>query len=193
VPKNYKKEKLMEILSTIITSSIVTGILVFVFKESYKHKLDILIKDLDFLRNHQSKDFTKVQDSFSEVWSLLVELEDYLNYNLSVELQSGNISNKEFRKKRLLIKQNSIWLPESLHDKTNIALNNIANHFESTVNQFVKAINEKKPELRDNEKILEDTNQALKTLNLKTKEELETLKKEFRQFKTSFIESQSKR
>ena len=108
----------MEILITIMGSSAIVGLFVFIFQQSYKAKLQELSKRLDESITYRSKDFDQSFVAINAVWKSVVKLEDYIKFEYPKDIDNGNITSEPIRPLWLEIKQSMALLPDQIFDPT---------------------------------------------------------------------------
>lgn len=174
----------MDILVSIITSSVVVGILKFLFEEKYKQKIALLSKDVDFLKANEAKDFDYANQAIRNIWNELLAFDDFIRYDLPKNVESGNFNNSKIREFLLNIKKETISLPNELYDLTENCLDDILINGMDTMNKFVYDFNLfKKGKLLEDE-VLENTNKNLNNFQEKFNESLILLRKEYREYIT---------
>lgn len=109
----------LEVSLSILGSSGVSGYLIFILQQKYKSRLDILLRKVDFLEKRSAKDFEHFFSSMIEIWSSLVDLEDYFRFELAKEIESGTVSFLNLRPFLTKINKAKALLPEQVYEDTN--------------------------------------------------------------------------
>lgn len=176
-------------IETIATSAIVTGILVFVFKESFKAKLALVTKDIDDLKKYQSKDYDKTSESIKAIWMELANIDDYIRHGIAHDIDSGSLSNLPLRPFQLAIQKEMVLLPDSLYEKTENCLNHLSAYWKESVNKIVREATLGGNASKSEEACREKVNEYLSALRSNFNDELSKLRIEYR----SYVSDHSKK
>ncbi|MBN3133278.1 hypothetical protein [Pectobacterium brasiliense] len=176
----------MEILTSILTSTFVSGVFAFVFKEMLKTRLDSMKRKIETVIAYQSKDFDATREEVSKIWSSFSKLDDYFSYELSKEIESGKLSNETFRKYSLDIRTRMALLPENLYEACDNMLNDISESFNESMRNISALTKEYLP--TQSEFSLEKANKELEDLREFSRSQLLNLRTLFREYITEHIQ-----
>lgn len=175
----------MDILISIITSTTVVGILTFIFKEKYKHKITLLSKDIDSLKTYKAKDFDYTNQAIKNIWHELALIDDYLRHGLAQDIESGILSNLKLRPFLLNIKKETILLPNELYNLTEKCLDDMSESWSNELSKVVNDINLVKSNKLTENKCMENTNNNLNNLRKTFSTSLLKLRKKYRDYITN--------
>lgn len=131
----------MEILITTLSSSVIVGIFVFIFQQSYKAKLQQLSKRLDESIIYRSKDFDQSFVAINEVWKSIAKLEDYIKFDYAKDIDKGSITSEPIRPLWLEIKQSMALLPDPIFEPTNEFLEQFGKSWDQNCSEIIKLVN----------------------------------------------------
>jgi hypothetical protein len=131
----------MDMLITTLSSSVIVGVFVFVFQQSFKAKLGQLTKRMDESIAYRSKDFDQSFSAINEVWKSVTLLEEYIKFDFSTDVQNGEVTNKPLRPLWLGIKQNMALLPDQIYLPTQEFLDTFGKNWEAHCTETIRLWN----------------------------------------------------
>ncbi|HCG8164532.1 hypothetical protein WOB87_12520 [Vibrio parahaemolyticus] len=173
---------LQEIITTILTSSLITGLFVFLFKESYKAKLNQLSKDLDSIKSYQAKDYDSVTSSIKSIWGHLADIDDYMRNGIAKDIEKGSISNQPLQPFLLAINKEMVFLPEQIYKTTDSSLEKLSNIYCKTINDIGSFVNGARDDLEKQKQAPKQVNSILSESRYEFDLVLKDLRKEFREY-----------
>ncbi len=179
----------MDFLISIATSTGVVGILVIIFKESYKKKLVKLTKKIDALDKYQARDFDISLEAITTIWSQIALLDDYIRYDLPNDIMGSSASNEFYRKHELIIRKAMVLLPESLYTSTHSCLEKLRAALEECINGIAEISTRKDQNLVNEVQAIKDANLLLEGLRVGTRENLDDLRKSYRDHVGTVVQS----
>ncbi len=179
----------MEILTTIITSSIVVGIFVFVFKESFKAKLESISKDIDSIKSFQEKDFDYVSDSMKKIWGNLADIDDYLRHGIAHDIDKGQLSNMPLRPYLLEIKKEMALLPDDIYVPTETCLSMMSDEWVSTMGKIEKVASSGREGKQTEKECIDGVNSHLSELRAEFNKYLSDLRTDYRAYISKHVKN----
>lgn len=153
-------ESEMEILISVLSSSAIAGIFVFLFKESFKAKLSIVKAKLDKLDRYQDKDYDHSFKSINDIWVAFSGLDDYLRFDFPIDISKGKIDSRSLRTHLLKIRESMALLPESVYVVTEQCLEEISREWEICAKEIVRLTNLNAEGSHEPKNLLEEANKC---------------------------------
>ena len=178
----------MEILTSVITSSVVVGIFVFIFQASFKEKLNILSKRVDESISYRSKDFDQSFTAISSVWKSIVLLEDYIKFGFSGDIDRGKITSEPLRPLWLEIKQSMALLPDQIFIPTDEFLNKFADSWEKNCSEIISLANQVVENPQNREALKTQVNEKLKVFRQSLEKNMMELRGVYREYISQHFE-----
>ncbi|MBV1929216.1 MAG: hypothetical protein KUG81_06860 [Gammaproteobacteria bacterium] len=179
----------MDVLVTTLSSSVIVGVFVFVFQQSFKTKLDQLSKRMDESIAYRSKDFDQSFSAINEVWKSVTLLEEYIKFDFAEDIQNGKVSNKPLRPLWLAIKQNMALLPDQIYSPTQEFLDKFGKSWESHCSETIRLWNLSVGRPEDEKgKIQEELNQLFKSFRENLSSEMNALRGIYRGYISEHFE-----
>lgn len=178
----------MEIIISVVTSTAIVAVLVFVFKESFKSKLEVIKREIEIIRANQSKDLDFTREAITAIWSCFARLDDNLRYDFPIEIASGNISPESIRPFLLEIRTKMVLLPEELYEACDLALFNLRESWNTSSNKILQLTKGYHSDRSQHDANLVKANDALDELKKSVEQQLIDLRKLFREYITKQIQ-----
>ncbi len=176
----------MDLLISIVSSSAIAGIFVFILKESYKAKLSLVKVKLDRLEKYQDKDFDHSFKLLNDIWVALTRMDDYLRYDFPIHLSEGDIDSRYLRPFTLKVKESMALLPSDLYETTQGCLNEISAEWESCAKEVIRLTNLNATGNHDAEKLLEKANESRESMSDNIEAQLMKLRENFREHVSAY-------
>ncbi|MCF6210481.1 MAG: hypothetical protein L3K24_07385 [Gammaproteobacteria bacterium] len=176
------------ILTSILTSTVVVGIIVSLFKESIKAKFNIIIKDIDSIKSFQSKDFDHASQSIKNIWNQLANIDDYLRHGLPQDIQKNQMDNNSLRQHLLEIQKEMVLLPNNIYESTENSLNIMSGIWAKAMKNISTLSHDRKTGIKSEEECIGLANNYLSELSESYNKEVSQLRIIYR----SYIESHIK-
>lgn len=171
-----------EIITTIVTSSAVAGVFLFIFKESFKAKLSEIGKDIDALKSYQAKDYDLVSLSMKNIWIELSNIDDYIRHGLSHDIEKGQVSNLPLRPFILAIRKEMALLPADIFDKTDKSLDLMSTHWVKAITRIGGEVQAGRQKEKTEQECMDSVNSYIEGLRSDYNSNLNSLRAEYRSY-----------
>lgn len=178
----------MELLISILSSSAIAGLLVFLFKESFKSKLSIVRSKLDRLERYQDKDFEHAFSAINEIWIAFTRLDDYLRFDFPIEISQGKIDSRSLRPYMLKIRESMALLPDDIYQVTQECLDEISKQWEICASKVVELTKLSKAGQHDQSELLNEANKSREQMSDNMAAQLNTLRLKYRKHVSAYQE-----
>ena len=172
----------MDILISVITSSTILGIVLFIFKESFKAKLAQIAKDLDLLKSYQIKDFDNSSEAIKKIWASLARIDDYAKQGITQDIEAGKLNNLSLRPYHLEIQEAMVFLPEDIYQSTQECLNSMSEAWKKNHSNIVGIVKANKGDKTKEENCVGEVNSCLEILRAEFEVSLKKLRKDYRSY-----------
>lgn len=179
----------MDFLTSILTSSIVSVILISIFKDSFKAKLDMVKAEIDAIRKNRALDYDLTGKSIKSIWGELANIDDYIRHGVAHDIDNGSLNNLPLRPFILAINKEMALLPKQIHNQTSMCLTNLSTAWQA----FAKGVHDEASLGREgkktNEECVASVNKHLSELRESFKGELSGLRDAYRDYIDSHTEN----
>ena len=178
----------MDILITTLSSSVIVGLFVFIFQQSFKTRLGQLSKRMDESIAYRSKDFDQSFTAINEVWKAATLLEEYIKFDFAESVQSGMVTNKSIRPLWLAIKQHMALLPDLIYIPTQQFLDGFGKDWENHCSETIRLWNDAVKNPGEKEEIQEQLNVLFKNHREKLAADMQDLRIVYRNYISEHFE-----
>lgn len=172
----------MDILITVLSSSAIVGIFVFLFKEGFRNKIELLKKDIDAIKSYQTRDYDQCILAMKKIWEELAEIDDYTRHVLAEHIKNGEIKSMSVRKNYLTIRKEMALLPEEIYEATERCLKSMLEHWHVTMRAISNEVEIGRAGIKSHKVCAESVNSKLDELRNYYRNELSELRKMYREY-----------
>ncbi|WP_444927003.1 hypothetical protein ACJJI4_03020 [Microbulbifer sp. TRSA002] len=176
----------MDLLISMISSSTIAGLLMYIFRESFKAKLSRVKTQIERLEKYQDKDFDHSFNSINKIWVAFTRLDGYLRYDFPSDVESGKIDPRKLRPFFLEIKESMALLPDSLYETTTDCLGEISKQWEDCANKILNLMQRDSSSECDSNSLVILANKSMGDMRNKVDIQLQKLRSAYRKHVSSY-------